>query len=166
MGMTPIFSSETLGRLLREAAASSEEICGILCGDGAAILDARPAANVAADPARHFEIDPAILFAAHRQARRGGPAVIGYYHSHPGGSADPSPTDAAQAAPDGRLWLILGDGTVRLWRAVANGERHGRFDPVSFDVVDGLHVEKNCGAVHMGGAGRTMTFAAAQGSPH
>ena len=128
--MTPIFSSETLGRLLREAAASSEEICGILCGDGAAILDARPAANVAADPARHFEIDPAILFAAHRQARRGGPAVIGCYHSHPGGRPEPSWHDRENGGAADFVWLIAGisgpEGAMAL--AGFTGEA---FEPVS-----------------------------------
>lgn len=164
MGMRPTISSETLRRLLDEAAASRHEVCGVLRGIGEGIERADPAANVAADPARHFEIDPAALFAAHRDARRGGAAVLGWYHSHPSGNADPSATDAAQAAADGRLWLIVGGGIARLWRAVANGERHGRFDAVAFDVIDGGHVEKNREAVHMDRAGRTMTSAASQGS--
>ncbi len=165
MGMRPSFTSETIQRLLIEAAANRHEICGLLRGTGVAIEAAEPARNVAADPACHFEIDPATLLNAYRDARQGGAAVLGWYHSHPVGSADPSPTDAAQAAADGRLWLILGHGTARLWRAVANGERHGRFAPVSFDVRHAGHVEKNCGAVHMDASSRTMAFVAAQGSP-
>ncbi len=165
MGMRPSFTSETIQRLLIEAAANRHEICGLLRGTSVAIEAAEPARNVAADPARHFEIDPATLLKAYRDARQGGAAVLGWYHSHPVGSADPSPTDAAQTAADGRLWLILGRGTARLWRAVANGERHGRFAPVSFDVRHAGHVEKNCGAVHMDASSRTMAFVAAQGSP-
>ncbi|MGT2515879.1 Mov34/MPN/PAD-1 family protein [Sphingomonas panni] len=164
--MEPEISSELLGKLLRAANESAIEICGILRGTGDAIAVAQPARNVAADPARHFEIDPAMLFAALRDARQGGPAVLGWYHSHPSGSADPSLADAAQAAADGKLWLIVGGGTVRLWRAVAGGARHDRFDPVTFTVKQVGHVEKNCEAVHMDGAGRTMTFAKAQGSSH
>ena len=164
--MEPEISSKLRDELLRAANESALEICGILRGDGGCITVAQPAPNVAADPARHFEIDPAALFAALRDARRGGAAVLGWYHSHPSGRADPSATDAAQAAADGMLWLILGGGAARLWRAVAQGARHGRFDPVAFTVKTGVHVEKNCEAVHMDGAGRTMTFAKAQGSSH
>ncbi|WP_082467612.1 Mov34/MPN/PAD-1 family protein [Sphingomonas sp. Leaf9] len=164
--MEPKFSSDLLQRLLRDANENPVEICGILRGTDGHIAVAEPAGNVAADPARYFEIDPAVLFGALRDARRGGAAVLGWYHSHPSGSADPSLTDAAQAAADGMLWLIMGGGTARLWRAVANGARYGRFDPVAFAVSTGGHVEKNCEAVHMDGAGRTMTFAKAQGSSH
>ncbi|WP_082443444.1 MULTISPECIES: Mov34/MPN/PAD-1 family protein [unclassified Sphingomonas] len=164
--MEPEISSELLVELLRAAAESAVEICGILRGQDGRVLIAELTRNVADDPARHFEIDPAALFTALRDARRGGLAVLGWYHSHPSGSADPSATDAAQAAADGALWLILGGGTARLWRAVADGARHGRFDPVAFTVKAPGHVEKNCEAVHMDGAGRTMTFAKAQGSSH
>ena len=78
-----------------------------------------------------IEIDPAALIAAHRAARSGGAAVIGHYHSHPTGLAEPSPRDAADAAPDGSIWLIAGGGQVTAWRAVAAGRRHGRFDPLA-----------------------------------
>ena len=164
MGMRASFTSETIVALLDEATASAHEVCGLLRGFGSRIDTAEPARNVAVDPARQFEIDPAVLLKAYRSAREGGPAVLGCYHSHPSGSADPSVTDAAQAAADGRLWLIVGGGTARLWRAVANGERHGRFDPVAFEVIDAGHVEKCRWAVHMDASGRTMTFAAVQGS--
>ena len=40
--------------------------------------------------------------------------MIGHYHSHPNGSAEPSPRDLAAAEP-GRLWLIIGGGVARLW---------------------------------------------------
>lgn len=80
-----------------------------------------PAANVAADPARHFEIDPAALIAAHRAERGGGLALVGYYHSHPTGSVSPSPTDAAMASGDGRVWAIIGGGQVCFWQDAPNG---------------------------------------------
>lgn len=97
------------------ATVPGREVCGLLLGatatDGSVRIDAaQPCANVAADPATAFEIDPAALIAAHRAARHGGPAVIGCYHSHPRGPARPSPRDAAQAAGDGQIWLILPGG--------------------------------------------------------
>lgn len=96
--------------------AAPLECCGLLLGHGTHVATAQPAANVAADPARHFELDPQALIDAHRQARADGPQVLGYYHSHPGGLARPSPTDQAQAAGDGMVWAIIGSGDVTFWR--------------------------------------------------
>jgi len=123
-------SSTLLGRLLAEAQNSPHaEICGLLLGSPARIEAATACANVAADPARRFEIDPAALFTAHRAARGGGPQVIGHYHSHPSGQPVPSARDAAQAMGDGALWLILTAGEARLWRSV----EAGAFEPVALD---------------------------------
>jgi len=133
MGMTPRLSSKTLIDLFAAANASPDaEICGLLLA-GAGAVSAQPARNVARDPSRFFEIDPAVLIAAHRAARDGGPAILGHYHSHPTGDPDPSPRDAADAAPDGSLWLILTRDRARLWRAVPHGQVHGRFDAVAFE---------------------------------
>lgn len=99
----------------------AQEACGLLLGAAGMVTEARPAANVAPDPARHFEIDPAALFAAIRAERAGGAALIGYYHSHPSGDARPSARDAADAAPDGRLWLIVAGAEITAWRATADG---------------------------------------------
>lgn len=127
-------SSTLLGRLLTDAENSSDsEVCGLLFGTEGRIEAAEACANVAADPARTFEIDPAALFAAHRRARNGGPQVIGHYHSHPSGEALPSARDAAQAMGDGALWLILTAHEARLWRSV----RPGAFERVGLDVEGG-----------------------------
>lgn len=89
-----------------------------------------PCQNLAAEPASHFEIDPTALIAAHRAVRTGGLRILGHYHSHPSGDPVPSATDAANAPPDGAIWLIVARGEVRAWRAVRDGAVHGRFDPV------------------------------------
>ena len=93
-------TSAVLEQIRALCVAESNEVCGLLLGAGRRIDAILPAANVASDPSRHFELDPVTLIAAHRAARAGGPAVIGHYHSHPSGVAAPSPTDAACAAPD------------------------------------------------------------------
>ncbi len=90
------------------AAAYPEEACGILLGEGARVEALQPAANVHPTPQTHFEIDPQALIDAHREARGGGPKVMGYFHSHPRGPAAPSATDAAMAAKDGSVWAICG----------------------------------------------------------
>lgn len=106
--------------LARAAATPAMEVCGLLFGSDTQIEGAVAAANVADEPSRRFEIDPAALFAALRAERAGGPRLIGHYHSHPNGATSPSPCDVAAAEP-GRLWLILAGGEAGLWRATAAG---------------------------------------------
>lgn len=135
MAMAVRISIELLARIAAEAAASPDEICGLLFGMADRIERAQSCPNVAADPLYRFEIDPAALLAAHRTARAGGPAILGCYHSHPTGAPDPSPRDAADAAPNRWLWLILGAGEARLFRAVEEGAIGGRFDEVGLTLI-------------------------------
>ncbi|MCA0978191.1 M67 family metallopeptidase [Qipengyuania flava] len=110
-------SAKVLDSLLAEAArAHPRECCGILLGEGVAIAAIVPAANVHAAPLTHFEIDPQALVDAHREARSGGPQVLGYYHSHPNGLARPSATDEAMATGQGLIWAIIAAGRVTFWR--------------------------------------------------
>ena len=126
-------TSGVTATLLQEAArAGPLECCGLLLGRGEAVLTAQPAANGHAQPANHFEIDPAALIAAHRAARAGGPQVLGYYHSHPNGRAEPSATDQAQASGDGRIWAIIAGGAVTWWCDAPGG-----FEPLPTRVAAG-----------------------------
>ena len=138
--MPVIISSSLLAAILADARQGEEERCGLLLGDETAILQFRPCANIHPDPIRHFELDPAALIAACREARGGGPLVTGHYHSHPGGEPLPSPTDATSAAADGRLWLIVGAHDHALWRSVERGAVHGRFDPVGLIESEGARL--------------------------
>lgn len=133
------------------------EWCGILRGrhgtDGGEIVTrADLTDNVAVDPAREFEIDPAALIAAYRGERRArGLAVLGFFHTHPNGPAVPSLRDAECAVPDGKLWVIAGRDGSLVWRAVENGAVHGRFDRVIFDLKIGSRIEKGCPGVQWRG---------------
>ncbi len=118
------------------AAAAPHEACGLLLGQGRQIRALQPAANLAPFPERLFEIDPQVLFSAHRGARTGGPAIIGCYHSHPSGLAWPSAVDAAQAHDPGWLWLIAGTDGLAAFVVQENGPIHGRFAPVSLITLD------------------------------
>ena len=110
-------TSGAIATLLAEAArAAPDECCGLLLGRADKVEEARPAVNVAPNPARHFEIDPAALFAAHRASRAGGLQLIGYYHSHPAGHPMPSATDCAHASGDSRAWAIIAGGSIGFWR--------------------------------------------------
>lgn len=120
--METAVTSGAKATLLAEAAAAYPfEACGLLLGAGGVITAAVPVRNVHPDPARHFEIDPTALIAAHRAQRAGGPQLLGYYHSHPTGSTEPSVTDQASASGDGRIWAIIAAGTIGWWRDAPGG---------------------------------------------
>jgi proteasome lid subunit RPN8/RPN11 len=121
--------------LAAAAAAAPDECCGLLLGSESRIETAVPARNVAADRSRSFEIDPAVLLRTHREARGLGQQVIGHYHSHPNGMAEPSNRDAARAVEDGQLWLIIAAGALTAWQAGADttDALHNRFHPVTLE---------------------------------
>jgi len=125
-------TSGVIATLLAEAQGSHPaECCGLLLG-AEVIERALPAANVAADPLASFEIDPAVLLAAHKAARGGGPEIAGYYHSHPNGRAEPSPCDREAASGDGRLWAIVAGSGVTFWRDGSSG-----FTALPYAIQDG-----------------------------
>ena len=131
--MDLMVTSGTIATLIAEAQrAHPRECCGLLLGQGSRVALAQPAANVHPDPARHFEIDPQTLIAAHRAARAGGLELLGYYHSHPNGLAGPSQTDRAMASGDGRAWAIVAAGEVTWWRDAPKG-----FEPLPTRLADG-----------------------------
>lgn len=139
--MSLTISREALAQIRAEAhVASPAECCGLLLGNrqGGLVEVVLPARNIAAEPERHFEIDPAVLLAAHRAARDGGGSdLIGHYHSHPRGPASPSRTDAEMAQGAGEIWLILGsDGQAGAWRAIKNGAAVAVFSSLALLVVE------------------------------
>ena len=121
-------------------AAHPDEACGILLGDTNRIARFIETRNVHPDPRSRFEIEPRALIDAHRRAREGGAGVAGYFHSHPHGSPEPSATDAAMAAHDGRIWAIAGmvqggvrgERDVRFWRDGETG-----FTPLPYTLDTG-----------------------------
>jgi proteasome lid subunit RPN8/RPN11 len=135
MDMTLRISRLLVDRIVAQAMQSPLEICGLLLGRDDEIHAIEPCRNVHATPATHFELDPATLFRALRDARSGAMPVIGHYHSHPSGLATPSATDAAAAAIDGAVWIIAAADDLTAWRAVRDGAVHGRFDPLALAIA-------------------------------
>ena len=90
-------------------AAFPRECCGLMEGvreaDAIRVIALHPARNLSSDSDR-FEIDPADHFTAIRAARAGDREIIGCYHSHPDGKAEPSSRDSEGAWDEGFLWLI------------------------------------------------------------
>lgn len=101
-----------LADALRAAARAAypDECCGLLegvrDGDVFRVHALHPARNLAPRSDR-FEIDVADHIVAQKTARANGRAIIGCYHSHPDGLAEPSPTDQAGAAQEDFLWVIV-----------------------------------------------------------
>ncbi len=105
-------TAEQLGGIEQAARmAMPREACGVLVGAqtdrGWHVADIEPSPNVApvGQPDR-FEIDPALLLRVQKKLRGSGQSMIGVYHSHPNGLAEPSAIDLAQAWQTGMIWLI------------------------------------------------------------
>ncbi len=136
MRMNARISSALLDAILRDARLTPNvERCGLLLGQGSKIEQHVPCANVNAEPQRGFEIDPAVLIAAHVTARQGGPQILGYYHNHPNDLDAPSTTDAEYAQQTDMLWMIITAHSYSLWRSTSGGTYLGRFSPVSLAVL-------------------------------
>jgi proteasome lid subunit RPN8/RPN11 len=146
--------------LLADLAARPRiEACGLLLGtcdaSGWHVEATAPLRNTAGS-ATFFEFDPAELL---EHDLRHGTAIIGVYHSHPGGPARPSPTDLGQMRAEAEapwVWLILSPrGGTPLgipaggWRAAGvNAFRVEDGALVTFPVVaggDALHVTERPG---------------------
>src|ERR1700744_1698415 len=121
--------------------AYPNECCGLIEGarDGGTLfaLALHPARNIAVRQDR-FEIHPEDHFAALKAARANGRAIIGCYHSHPGGEARPSETDRAGTEEYNFLWLIVSlpdsGGPVVLGAFVYRG---ALFEPVVLSEAEG-----------------------------
>lgn len=89
------------------------ECCGLLVAHAGVLVEAVPAANVAAEPHRRYELSPVDHLAVIKRCREltgrgtGTFEVVGVYHSHPRTPAAPSPTDLEQALEE-FLYVIAG----------------------------------------------------------
>jgi desampylase len=101
--------------------AGAEEACGALLGHSDYIASwdisiALTVPNTAAEPNTHYLIPGDTVRALERTADSSGLQIVGFFHSHPNGTAVPSPTDRDQAWP-GYVYAIVDplDGGVRFW---------------------------------------------------
>jgi proteasome lid subunit RPN8/RPN11 len=107
--------------LRRHAVATlPAECCGALVGLSApsqlVVRAAIPLVNEERAVDR-YSIDARVVLHLERQAAAAGVCLLGFYHSHPAGSAAPSPVDVELACP-GYLYLIIQPhrGSLRGWR--------------------------------------------------
>jgi proteasome lid subunit RPN8/RPN11 len=83
------------------------ECCGLLIGEGLVIDECVRARNLDPDPARRYELDPAVHLEANRRLRGTRRSVVGFYHSHPRSSPVPSATDRQEAYYPEAIWIIV-----------------------------------------------------------
>ena len=108
-----ILEPASLKRVVDAAeAAYPEECCGLLVGASAPSGDivvsrVEPSRNVARrHPERRFEVDPQVRFEVMHALEGGIERIVGHYHSHPGGAAQPSGHDLDMAWEPDLVWLI------------------------------------------------------------
>ncbi len=116
------------------------ESCGIMLGvrtdDGWQVSGIKQSNNVAPPGlCDRFEIDPALLLSTQKAARAGGPRMIGVYHSHPTGKAEPSQIDLEAAWQTGMIWVISAVDIERIETRAYLREEAG-FVPVPLQVME------------------------------
>jgi len=114
-----IFFTSTQMELIRKHAQSAypNECCGLITGtldhNTAKIHPVIPSPNIAVENKhKNFEIDPQIRFDVMRQTEgqtSGGLPIkiIGHFHSHPDGDAQPSQRDLEMAYETELIWIIV-----------------------------------------------------------
>ncbi len=91
--------------------AYPNEACGLLwgkrCDADVHVVNVHQSENIAREPETQFEINPQLRFDLERLARESDMGVVGLYHSHPNGSAEPSKVDLSRAWETDLIWLII-----------------------------------------------------------
>jgi proteasome lid subunit RPN8/RPN11 len=121
-GYSVTIAPRILAGLRREAGATGPaECCGALIGlahnDEIEVRTLIPVPNAARDDHSGFLIDSSTVLRLERQAGCASMQVVGFYHSHPTTSAEPSATDLELAVP-GYVYVIIDvpRGCIRCWR--------------------------------------------------
>ena len=131
-------------RVIERAAETAypEEACGLLVGRSEAggawqVSAVEASANVAEPPrTRRFEVDPKLRLRLVRELRESPDSVMGVYHSHPNGRAEPSETDISMIFEPDMIWLITAvldgrAGTTMAYKPTGDG---AAFKPLELDL--------------------------------
>jgi len=108
-----VITREALRQIVDAAeAAYPGECCGLLVGrmlpNGTVeAIRAHASANLRKQNEKQFEIDPRLWVDLARALGRGPLKVVGLYHSHPDGPAQPSEVDLGAAWGEELVWLIV-----------------------------------------------------------
>jgi len=105
--------------LIHCAESFPHEACGLLIGQGGHVTKVIASPNLSATPEKAFEIDPALIIHHQKATRnqkaprnqkdgcRGPDKIMGHYHSHPNGQAQPSQHDQEQNYDTALIWVIV-----------------------------------------------------------
>jgi proteasome lid subunit RPN8/RPN11 len=123
---------------LAVAAEVPEEACGLLAGliqkETFQVREVFPITNELHSPVQ-YRMDPQEQIDAFNQIESQGLELVGIYHSHPGGPADPSPTDIAEAYYPEAVYLIWSHQAGK-WQCNAFLIHDQRVDPVDISVME------------------------------
>ena len=88
--------------------------------------------GLSATPEKAFEIDPVLIIHHQKECRKGPLKIIGHYHSHPNGQAEPSIHDHAQNYDKALIWVIVSvtKKGAQETNAFATHEPHDRLVPI------------------------------------
>jgi len=108
------------------------EACGLLIGQGGQVTTVIPSPNLSDSPEKNFEIDPALIIQHQKKGRAGNDDIIGHYHSHPDGKAQPSARDQAQNYDTSLIWLIVSvtAGGIQDMNAFASKDESGSLESI------------------------------------
>ncbi|BCX80559.1 [CysO sulfur-carrier protein]-S-L-cysteine hydrolase [Methylomarinovum caldicuralii] len=105
---TIVLPRSLVTRLLHQAQSRPDyEVCGLIGARDGKPVNVYPVANVAADPGRHFEMDPAGQIRAMKTMRQRGETLFAIYHSHPHAPPFPSSEDLEAVSYPEALSLII-----------------------------------------------------------
>lgn len=102
-----ILTAQHQQQMIAQAQAEwPNEACGVLGGVNGRVLQVYPGANALRSPVEYL-MSPQDQLKAFLDIEARGWEIIGIYHSHPAGPAQPSPTDVARAYYPEAAYLIL-----------------------------------------------------------
>jgi desampylase len=128
-------SRDVCANLLEHARrVPGQECCGLLAGRGGVITHVFPAANVAADPGKGYEIAPTEIVRMMREFRARELEFLGIYHSHPNGKNEPSPRDIELAYYSEAVYFIVSPLADAPKPARAFSIRNGRVTELEIEI--------------------------------
>ncbi len=118
------------------------EACGLLIGrqdvtGEGLVTGVIPSPNMSDHPENSFEIDPALILHHHKEGRLTGEKILGHYHSHPNGRAEPSAQDQKQNYDKELIWLIIAvtEAGCQDIKAFAMADESGKLQPIQIDLL-------------------------------
>lgn len=142
--MSIYLSSEHFSALKKHCEeCSPEEACALLIGvpfgdDEYQVTSVALSKNIAADQSRFFEIDPGLRIKLEKELRNERETIIGVFHSHPNGPAEPSKHDERMIIERHLVWLIaaVNDSKITQLNAFVPREKYG-FSPIPLNIQNG-----------------------------